>query len=196
MTDLEWVLKHPEWVSLLATSLFAIITICIICWQAIVSTRAQRRQNNLLQYQLEYARMQSLNVVRGEVLALLSKLRTCLGLVKQSSDEGWWNDMQDAFYDLYDKTSTLDSSMHRGYYDGWYASLDGYMDDMFEAVVNDSRSEGRTERGKCPTGTTVKAFDAAESKWNPSNIALEIKTAIRMTASVFHEKWSDLLPFD
>jgi len=192
MTKTEWVLNNPEWVSVLAASLFGFVTIYIIATQAVLSHRAQRRQNDLLQYQLEYARMQSLNIVREKVLALLSRFRTPLGLVKQGIGDGPWYDLLDAFYDLYDKVQTLDASIFSGYYDGWYANLDCFMDDMFAAVANDSKTDGRN--GTCPTATTVRAFKEAESKWDPTNITIEIKTAIRMTGNEFYENWKHLMP--
>jgi hypothetical protein len=195
MTKWEWVLNNPEWVNVLTTSLFAAFTIGIIATQAILSNHAQQRQNMLLQYQLEYARMRSLNIVREEVLALVSKLRRCLSLVKLGSGEGLgWDDMREAVYDLIDKVNSLDASIYSGYYDGWCGTLRGYMDDVFEAVKNDSDVDGGT--GPCPTAATLAAFDEAESKWSPLDIAVEIKTAIRMSGNVFYEKWSGLLPVD
>ena len=194
MTKLEWMLNNPEWVNALASGLFAIITIGIILAQVIFSTRAQGRQNKLLQYQLEYARMQSLNVVREDIRARVMKLRTYLSLVKQGGSTVSWDDLRDSVYDLYDQVLRLDSSVYSGHFDGWYGLLIRYIEDMFKAVASDSEAGGGT--GKCPTDATLKAFDAAESSWTPLQIAPEIGTAIRMTGNVFHAKWSKLLPFD
>ena len=169
-TTLEWFRNHPEWVSILASSVFALVSTCIIVWQALTSSRAQRRQNELLQYQLEYQRMKALNVVREEVLALAIQLRSCLGLLTARSDGNSWYDVKDALYNLRDKVAALDASIYSGYYDGWYASLDEYVDSMFRAITGDSELDDRTGMG--PAGTTLDAIHAAESKWNPVGIAL------------------------
>ncbi len=78
--------NSPEWVGVFASSLFAAVTVGVLCWQARLmkwqgsnSDRHERRQNTLIQFQLENEWVLRLNAEREEILTLARKLHLVAG---------------------------------------------------------------------------------------------------------------------
>src|SRR5580704_9362828 len=103
----ELVKNSPEWVSVFASALFAGVTIVVIIWQvrvmksqvrvmkwqAKISARHERRQNDLIRLQHEHDWLNALNVKREVILKTASNLHIKALYIESDhaiNDDGVW----------------------------------------------------------------------------------------------------------
>ena len=99
MSFWQLVENNPEWVGVLANTIFAIVTIGVVIWQG----RVMVRQNRLIQLQHEHKWLLRSNDARQQVLNLARKLHRVAGCLREtarSGDQHSWEEMQDTAYDL------------------------------------------------------------------------------------------------
>jgi hypothetical protein len=220
MEPMSWprfILNNPEWVGVLASSLFAVITIGAIVWQGCVmmaqkrvmqaqvdlteaqksvmesqlcsSASHERIQIKLIHLQHEHEWLLRLNAAREEVLKLGRKLHVAAGCLVRSSDasQTFWQEVQDTVYELSERLRILDVRIYSGAYDNWYPRLAAYVDAIQIAVIND-------EANLTPSDSTRTALKDANDRFKPLAIFLDLEGAIRMEFLEFKDKWDAALP--
>jgi len=205
MSFWQLVRDNPEWAGVLATSIFAIVTIGVIIWQVRVmvwqgrnSERHERIQNKLIRLQHEHEWLLRLNAEREQILKLARRLHidvSCLTPVEQSTDYIRWGQVQDKAYELNERLRILDSALYTTSDDHWYARLVAYVDALLKAVTDDTNY--KTIYGASnptPELSTRTALKSADAQHKPIGIFLDIEAAIRMQFLEFKQKWDAALP--
>ena len=192
--------SSPEWVAVFANALFAAVTIGVIIWQVRVmiwqghvSERHERMQNRLIQLQHEHEWVFRLNEERAQLLKLASKLHlaaSCLKETESAGDPANWEELQGAAYELDSRLRILDVAAWTGANDAWHANLEGYVEAVLQAVIDDfdfNRKFGLTTNS--PNPSTRKALKDAEQRFEIIKVFLALEGAIRMEFLDFKNKW-------
>src|SRR5580698_1030997 len=203
MSKLEFLLNNPEWVAVFASAVFAVFTITVIIWQVFVmkeqvrvmvwqgrtSARHESRQNRLIEsqnrlirFQFEHERIQILNGERARLLKLGRKLQLSVSCLKETPSEHdgiFWDEVVDEASELNVRLSTLDIDAYDDFYGEWYFHLTDYVESLLRAIADDGKQPAIAP-GIRPAPTTVAALLAIEKRCDPTQIFLEIETAIRM----------------
>jgi hypothetical protein len=192
--------NSPEWVGVIANTLFAAVTICVVIWQGIVMVRQNtimNRQNRIMQLEHEHDWLLHSNDARQQVLSLARKLHRVAGCFKetvQRTDQHFWEELQDTAYELKERLQTLDVSAWSGASDNWFPRLLLYVDAVLEAVAADYKFKGTYTVGDGgPSLSTRKAFQEANKEHEPIKALLDLQAAIRMEFSDFKDKWAAAL---
>lgn len=207
MSKLDFFLNNPEWMAVVASSIFAFVTVCVIIWQAVIMNRqanvmkwqaensdlCERQQNRLIRLQLEMSRLQLLNAERAQLLKLARNLHLVAGCLKETTsdvDEIHWEQMQDAVYELNERLNALDPAVYSSSYDTWFMSLKNYVDALLKAVIEDGEfKDSFGMKTLAPSLSTRKALKGADDQCKPIDIFLDLEGAIRMEFFEFKEKW-------
>jgi|HubBroStandDraft_5_1064220.scaffolds.fasta_scaffold127013_2 hypothetical protein len=212
MSKLEFLLNNPEWVAVFASAVFAVFTITVIIWQVFVmkeqvrvmvwqgrtSARHESRQNRLIEsqnrlirFQFEHERIQILNGERARLLKLGRKLQLSVSCLKETPSEHdgiFWDEVVDEASELNVRLSTLDIDAYDDFYGEWYFHLTDYVESLLRAIADDGKQPAIAP-GIRPAPTTVAALLAIEKRCDPTQIFLEIETAIRMDFFDFKNRW-------
>jgi hypothetical protein len=209
MSFWQLVENSPEWVGVFANALFAATTIVVIIWQVCVmkaqtrvmrlqvramrwqghlSARHEGIQNRLTHLQLEREWVFHKNREREQLLKLARKLHLAAGCLEQPSggNKLIWEEVQDTVHELSERLRILDVVIYSGEYGMWFPSLSEYVAAVLDAVIGDS--------DEIPNLSTRKAMKAAEDRYKPINIFLDLEAAIRMEFFDFKNKWDAALP--
>jgi hypothetical protein len=192
--------NSPEWLGVFANILFAIVTIGVLIWQVRVmkwqgrnSERHERIQNKLIRLQHEHEWLLRLNDEREKILKLARKLHLATTRLKEKESKGdqpIWDELRDTVYELHERLRILDVAAHSGFYDQWFPNLSDYVEAVQNAVLEDGNLNSRYGlAGETPNLTTRKVLKDVNDHCNPTNIFLDLETAIRMEFSEFKEKW-------
>ena len=208
MHDYPWarLLKdNPEWASLCATVLFAIITTAIIwrqvCvmqaqtrimkWQARNSVKHERQQNRLLtsqnkliRYQFEYSWLKELNDERKQLLVLGRLLEDQIKLVAQGDRNvvlTRWAEMRETVEQLDGRLKTLNVAVYTGQYDSWYEKLFLYVDAVLKIV--------REQKGLPPPASTNVELLRANERCEIDHVFTELEQAIESEFIKFKLTW-------
>ena len=205
MSFWQLVKNSPEWVGVIANSLFAGTTIGVIIWQVRVmlwqarnSEHHERIQSRLIRLQHEHEWLLRLNAEREQVLKSARKLHLRAASLKpreQSCDQINWEELQDTAYELSQRLSILDLSAYSSEFDNWYPSLTAYVDAVLKAVLDDQKlNETYTLTDQIPNLSTREALKVADESYKPIKIFLDLEAAIRMGFFDFKQKWDAVLP--
>jgi hypothetical protein len=184
---------NPDWVGVVASSIFAAVTACIIFWQVCVmiwqgrnSDRHERAQNRLIRLQHEHEWVWRRNRERDQLLKLGRELHLAVGcLVDQSPDSlepQFWGEIQDAVHELTRRLNVLDIAAFSGDYDQWFPALEDYVSAIDKIVIDEKDVQ-------YPSKQTKKKLEDAEKHHKPLSIFLDIEAAIRMDFFDFKNKW-------
>jgi hypothetical protein len=205
-------LNSPEWVGVIASTVFAVCTIAIIwrqvCvmqaqvrvmqWQGRNSSRHEQIQNQLLRLQHEHEWLLRLNAEREQLLKSARDLYLTASSLKEEqsiADVLNWGRLQDIAYELHRRLDILDSTVFTGQYDQWYASLDDYVESVLATVSNDYElRETYKLKDEGPVLSTRKSLQAAVEQYKPMDIFLNMESAIRMEFFDFKKRWDAILP--
>jgi hypothetical protein len=212
MSFWELVKNSPEWISVFANALFAVVTISVIIWQVCVmkwqgrimvwqgrnSSRNERTQNKLIRLQHEHEWMLRLNAEREQLLKSARELYLSAVHVKTApADEGIiaaWGEVRDSVYELDARLNILDMATLTEN-DNWYPSLRKYVDAILQAAIDDGKLN-RTYHldSGFPVPSAIKALDDAAEQYKPVKIFLDLEAAIRLEFFDFKNKWDEELP--
>jgi hypothetical protein len=193
MSFWQLVRNSPEWVSVSASALFALVTIGVVIWQVIVMKRQGRTQNRLIRLQHEHEWLLRSNAVREQVLKLSRKLHLAAGCLKETpsgSDQHFWEEVKNTVYELDERLNIVDLDAYSGAYDHWFLKLKEYIEAVQKAVFDDGdfdRTYSLT--GETPNLSTRKALKDADDRYKPISIFLDLEAAIRMEFFEFKSKW-------
>jgi hypothetical protein len=207
MSFWQLVENSPEWVAVFASIVFGLATTGVIVWQVFVmkaqvrvmqwqarsSTRHERTQNRLIRLQHEHEWVRQKNQERREILNLARKLHVVVGCLRRTpaeDDRHYWGELQDAVHQLHERLSILDLSVYSSPYDGWYFTLNAYVEALLQAVFNDEPSDSTY----APNLSTRSRLGDAENEHNPIKILLDLEAAIRMDFFDFKQEWDAALP--
>jgi len=196
--------NSPEWVGVIANTLFALITSGVVIWQVRVmkwqglnSERHERIQNKLIRLQHEHEWSMRLNAERETILKLGRKLHLVVGCLKekeQDGDQSHWEELQNTVFELHERLRILDLAAYSGLYDQWYPNLEDYVDAVQSAVLKDGDfNGGYGPTNQTPVLSTRKLLKEANESCEPTKIFLDIETAIRMGFFDFKNKWDAVL---
>lgn len=201
----ELVKNSPEWVTVLTSALFAIVTVGVIIWQVCVMKaqvrvmvwqaknsahheRTQNRliesQNKLFRSQIEHEWLVSINAERERLLTLGRKLYVAANVVWHSapnSAELTWNEVRETVFELNDRLNVLNIAVYSGLYDMWYSKLREYRDAVLKAVT--------AEQNQFPSPYTKSRLGDANAKCLSDSIFIEIEDAIASDFRDFKNKW-------
>jgi hypothetical protein len=199
--------NNPEWVAVISSTIFALVTTGIVIWQVFVmkaqvrvmrwqgrsSARHERIQNRLLRLQHEHEWVLRRNQEREQLLKLARKLHLaagCLDKTPSSTDQISWNEVRDTVFELSRRMSILDVGIYTGAYDQWFSGLEDYVDAVQQAMIDDKKVNDRFSMpGGVPNLSTRKALKDIDSRFEPIKIFLDLEAAIRMEFFEFKKKW-------
>jgi hypothetical protein len=204
MSFWQLVKNSPEWVGVFANALFALVTIGVVIWQVRVmkwqglnSERHERIQNKLIRLQHEHEWLLRLNAEREQILKLARQLHLAAGCLKQTpsgGDQINWEEVQDKGYELSQRLRILDLGAYSGAYDQWFPHLTEYVDALLEAVIEEGNfNHTYTLTNETPNLSTRTALKAADDRYKPISIFLDLEAAIRMEFFEFKNKWDERL---
>ena len=212
MSFWQLVENNPEWVGVFANALFALVTITVIIWQVCVmkaqvrvmkwqgrtSARHERMQNQLIRLEIEHSWLQLLNDERSQILKMARKLHLAAGCLKEipsDTDKYFWEEVQDTVRKLRERLRTLDVAVYSGPYGNWFFELEGYAGSVMNAVIADGNFNAKYgQEGQIVNLSTRNALKEADDLYKPTDIFLNLETAIRMEFFEFKGKWDALLP--
>jgi hypothetical protein len=208
MSKLEFIVNNPEWVTVLTSSLFAIVTLCII-WrqksvmqqqaqimvqqkeimrvQAETSARHERQQNRLIQLQHEHDWLTALNVKREEVLATAEKLHIDTLFVINGpfvTDMKGWSDLQHGRAKLKLQLDVLDVAAYLENKDDWHAQLMNWCAALFNVISEDYK----VNKSGTPTMATRVALKELDKVQVPTKAMVAIRKAIRTDTDTFKKR--------
>jgi hypothetical protein len=163
----------------------------VMKWQVRSSARQNRIQNLLIRLQHEHEWVIQKNREREQLLKLARDLHLAVGCLREESsdvDHLHWERVQDIVHELYARLNILDPAVFSSSYDGWFFNLEGYVDAILKAVIDDAPST------ETPNVSTRKALKEADDHYKPTSIFLDLETAIRMEFFDFKNKWDAALP--
>lgn len=192
----------PEWVGVIASALFACVTIGVIVWQVFVmkaqvrvmtwqaksSARHEQTQNRLIRLQHEHEWLLENNKVRRELLEMTRKLARLATPEFPWAAGSDWDDLQSAVFELNDRLHTLDVASFLGPNDQWFFSLKAYVEAVLTAVLEDKNYEHVAGVG-IPAPETEKSLADANEKSDPISIGLDLEKAIRLELFDFKNRW-------
>jgi hypothetical protein len=185
--------NSPEWIGVIANTLFAIVTIGVVVWQG----RVMVRQNKLMQLEHEHDWLLHSNEARQQVINLARKLHRVAGCIKEaprSGDQHSWEELQDTAYELKEHLQTLDVSAYSGEHDNWFPRLIEYVDAVLHAVAADYEFKAKySVDEEAPSLSTRNALQDADKKYDPIKILLDLEAAVRMEFFDFKTKWAAAL---
>lgn len=194
----ELVKNNPEWVGVVTSVIFAVVTAVILGWQVFVMQRQERNssrheetQNNLLQLQLEHEFVRLLNAERERILELAKELKLSSDCFMNApiSVNNHWNKLKNTAYELNERLSVLDLRAYSGSYGKWYFDLNDYVDALLKAVVQDTDTMAEGD-------VRLRVMDLLRTSANTHkliDIQLAIESAIRMEVFGFEQKWNAAL---
>jgi len=205
MHEMSWteiIKDNPEWVAVIASSVFAFVTVAVIIWQVCVmiwqgknSDRHERAQNRLLKLQFEREWLERANTQREELLALVRELfATTLGLHTgvTTGDPERLNRVETGARELDRRLAKLDVAVYSGPYNpDWFFPLKGYTEATLKITLEDENYE--REYMQFPAKESVEALWAANKQFDPAQIIVDLEKAIRMTFMDFKDQWDDLI---
>ncbi len=196
MSFWEIVENSPEWFGAIANGLFALVTIGVVIWQAIVmrgQNKIMRKQNTIIRLQHEHEWLFRLNVERQQILQVTSKLLPVVGAIrekKRESDAHFWEQTQDIANELLARLNTLDVSAYSTEYGGWFPVLLEYVRAVLQAVSDDFESKATFDvLDPVPSPSTREALRVAYKQYNPTRALLDLESAIRMEHLDFKDRW-------
>jgi hypothetical protein len=199
----ELVKNSPEWVSVFASALFAGVTIVVIIWQvrvmksqvrvmkwqAKISARHERRQNDLIRLQHEHDWLNALNVKREVILKTASNLHIKALYIESDhaiNDDGVWSELLKLRADLRLQMEILDVAAYTKDQEGWYGKLMAWSNEVFRIITEDFET---TKTPGIPTTATRQALKAAETTFAPIQAIYALQLIIRADTETFKKKW-------
>jgi hypothetical protein len=111
-----------------------------------------------------------------------------------SADSLHWSELVDKVYELNKRLRILDLRAYSDPYGNWFPALEAYVDAVLKLVIADGEfSETYSLPAGTPNASTRAQLRELHVRHDPTQIRLDIKTAIRMELFGFKEKWDATL---
>jgi hypothetical protein len=213
MSKWEFILNNPEWVSVFASAVFALVTAYIIWRQKVVmeqqvevtnklgeiSARHERLQNRLLKLQHEHEWLTAMNMKREAILKTATKLHIDMLYImanhRLGRDHEMWSSLLAMRSELKLQLEILDTAAYSTLKTGWYAQLLAWADALFAIIP--ARKPWVRRRRKCsPSHSLSAASRCADSMCMCSCSSGTRRSADMLTKSAGQNictKWSPSL---
>jgi hypothetical protein len=204
MSKWEFFLNNPEWVSVFASAVFAIVTVYIIWRQKVAmeqqvevtkklgqaSARHERLQNRLIKLQHEHEWLTAMNIKREAILKTATKLHIdmlyIMGNHRLGRDNEIWSSLLASRSELKLQLEILDTAAYSTLKSGWYEQLGVWANALFAIIGEDFKT---SQTPGFPTELTRKALTEMENSLNPVSAIYALQLTIKESTMEFSKKW-------